>query len=131
MFDCADYPSISEGVNDRAMIKQVFHNTNLEMIDDGENPDIEFLRFEFMESLVRLAKLRDGRMSSSEALGTLLETMIVPEMVKKMDIPSHDMLRNRAVQCFLYESRDSLLKIYKRYVQTRSHGFKGCDINGR
>jgi len=79
--------------------------------------------------LVRLAKLKFGRMPSSEALESMLQLLVVPEMVSQMDIPSHEMLRDRAVQCFLFESRAKVHEIYDRYVKTRSHGFKGCDVN--
>jgi hypothetical protein len=99
------------------------------LIDDSDNPDIEFVRYEFMESLVRLAKLKFGRMPSSIALDTLLRGLEVPDMVEQMDIPTHDMLRNRAVQCYLFDEKAKLHKVYETYVNTRPHSFKGCRVN--
>jgi hypothetical protein len=67
----------------RNVLRAIFEKCNYETVPDADNPDLEFLRFEFFEALMRLACLehKKNEVTTSQALRMFLDRMQVGRIV--------------------------------------------------
>ena len=88
----------------------------------GGNPEHEHLRFEFLEALLRLAAGRWPDLSSSAALTRMLEELVMPALLRRMEAPAVATLAEERTQALLCDAMPKMLPVYRRYALSDKHG---------